>query len=613
MDLYSFYTGKCFNAYEFMGAHIVENGVSFCTFAPNAERVSLIGEFSGWEEIPMNKAYDGNFYMCFVPNAKEGQMYKYRIYHGGGFVDHCDPYGFGSELRPNTASIIRNLSYDFNDDLWLEKRTNMLDKPLNIYEVHAGSWKMNKDNVNGWFTYAEIADELIAYVRENGFNAIEFMPLSEYPCDESWGYQGTGFFSPTARYGTAAELMELVDKCHQNGIAVIMDFVPVHFAVDGYALANYDGTCLYEYPNSSVTHSEWGSCNFIHSRGEIRSFLQSSADFWLTKYHFDGIRMDAISRIIYWNGEPYRGENKNAVDFLRVMNAGLKYRHSGIMLFAEDSTDYPKVTVPTEYGGLGFDYKWDMGWMNDTLSYFQSPPDERRQKYHKLTFSMLYFYNEKFILPLSHDENVHGKATIMQKMWGDYELKFAQARAFYMYMYVHPGKKLNFMGNEIGQLREWTEKQEQDWSVLKYPFHDSFHKYFMELSDIYAKYPAMHSGDYAPDCFRWIDCHQEQRLIYAVERSCIGQSLAAVFNFSDTEQKDYCFTVKPYSELELILSSDWERFSGKSKEDKYKFIKTDEYGNAVVDLPAFSGLLFLCRDGEPPKKVKKKSLKKLKS
>ncbi len=602
MDLYSFYTGKCFEAFKFLGAHFDNDGVTFCTYAPRAYRVSLIGEFSDWNEIPMKPKYDSNFYFVTVPDAKEGQMYKFRIYHCNGFTDHCDPYGYGAQLRPDTASIIRNIDkYKFNDAQWMEKRTSMKDKPLNIYEAHLGSWKTNKNNENGWYNYAQLSDMLPGYLTENGYNAIEIMPLCEYPSDESWGYQETGYFAPTARYGSATELMELIDKFHQSGIAVILDFVPVHFALDNYAIANYDGTQLYEYPSGDVGFSEWGSCNFIHSKGEVRSFLQSSANYWLEKYHFDGLRMDAISRMIYWCGEPSRGVNSCAVDFLKEMNAGLKSRHKGIILAAEDSTDFPKVTASVEDGGLGFDYKWDMGWMNDTLSYFQSPQHERIEKYHKLTFSMMYYYNEHYILPLSHDENVHGKATVMQKMCGDYENKFPQARAFYMYMYVHPGKKLNFMGSEFGQLREWSEKQEQDWAVHKYPLHDSFHEYIKALNRIYMDYPSLSSGDYAPDCFRWVDCHQEQRLIYAIERSCIGQSTVALFNFSDTLQRRYIFRLKPYIQLKLLISSDWECFSGKSKK-KDELFTADKNGNLSVDIPPFSGLLFLCIEENCPKK-----------
>ena len=471
MDFYGFYTGKIFDAYEYLGAHPDKDGTTFRTFAPAASRITVIGEFNDWQEWELNKTYDGNFWECYARGAKPGMMYKYRIYRqDGSCVEHCDPYGFGMELRPAFASIIRDLShYKFKDSKWMQKRSVCKDKPLNIYELHFGSFKKPSEKADDWYTYVEMIDILIPYLRENDYNYIEIMPLSEHPCDESWGYQNTGFFSPTARYGTAEELMKFIDACHKNDIGVIMDFVPVHFAVDHYALADYDGTALYEYPHQDVGVSEWGSCNFMHSRGEVRSFLQSAANYWLSVYHVDGIRMDAISRIIYWQGEPARGVNNNAVDFIREMTRGLKTMHPTAMLSAEDSTSFEGVTKPVDQGGLGFDYKWDMGWMNDTLDYFRTAPEYRSRDYHKLTFSMMYYYNDDFLLPLSHDEVVHGKATIAQKMYGEYEEKFPQARAFYMYMYAHPGKKLNFMGNEIGQLREWDEKREQDWDILKYP------------------------------------------------------------------------------------------------------------------------------------------------
>ena len=414
-------------------------------------------------------------------------------------------------MRPGTCSVIRSIeSYRFTDKEWLSKRTDCRDKPMNIYEVHLGSWRRKPDSqrlktddeseltgneiidAEGWYTYSEIADELISYVREYGYNFIEFMPLSEHPCDESWGYQITGFFSPTSRYGTPAQLMELVDKCHNAGIGVIVDFVPVHFAVDHYALTEFDGTRLYEFPDDEAAYNEWGSRNFMHSKGEVRSFIQSAANYWLSVYHMDGLRMDAIRNMIYWNGQEYRGENRTAIDFLKSMNSGLKARHPSAIIAAEDSSSYPKVTAPVFDGGLGFDYKWDLGWMHDTLEYFQSAPMYRTRDYHKLTFSMLYFYNEHFILPLSHDEVVHGKATVAQKMNGQYPDKFPQARALYMYMTVHPGKKLNFMGSEFAQLREWDEKREQDWDMLKYPLHDSFREYIRKLNHIYLENSALH-------------------------------------------------------------------------------------------------------------------------
>ncbi len=591
MDKYDFYRGNSFDAYEYMGAHFENNGVVFRTFAPNAARISLIGEFNGWTETDMTRV-DSNFFECFIDNAKEGMMYKYRIYHRDGkFIDHCDPYGFGMELRPKNASIIRDLKeYKFSDEKWLRKRNDRKDKPLNIYEIHLGSWRKKGDGETDWYTYSEIADQLISYVKENGYNYIEFMPLSEHPCDASWGYQNTGFFSPTSRYGTAKELMELVDKCHRNDIGVIMDFVPVHFAVDDYALAYYDGTPLYEYPSNDVGYSEWGSHNFIHSRGEIQSFLKSAANYWLTEYHFDGIRMDAIRNLIYWNGDEQRGVNSGGVEFLRSMNRGLKKTHRGIMLFAEDSTSFKGMTKPADEGGLGFDYKWDMGFMNDTLSFFQSDTEERKNRYHSLTFSMMYFYNEQHILPFSHDEVVHGKATIIQKMNGGYDMKFPQARALYMYMYAHPGKKLNFMGNEFAQFREWDEKREQDWDIMKYPIHDAFHRFMIELNKLYLSCPPLWN-DFDTDGFRWLDCHEEEKCIYAFERRGGGRRIAAVFNFSDTEYIGFPLNIKTGNEIRLIISSNDERYGG--AEYNKDCTKHDVInGISHITLEPFCGKLF---------------------
>ncbi|MCQ4688476.1 1,4-alpha-glucan branching protein GlgB [Clostridium sp. SL.3.18] len=593
MDYYGFYTGKVFDAYRYLGAHAEREGVTFRTFAPSAQRISLIGEFSSWEECPMHKVYDGNFWECYIPDARPGMMYKYRIYQQSGFfIDHCDPYGYGMELRPKNASIIRDLStYHFKDSKWMEQRTDHRNQPLNIYELHFGSWKKPSEEEEDWYSYTELADILLPYLKENGYNYLEIMPLSEHPCDESWGYQNTGFYSPTSRYGTAQELMEFIDACHQNDIGIIMDFVPVHFAVDGYALANYDGTALYEYPNIDVGRSEWGSCNFMHSRGEVRSFLQSAANYWLTDYHVDGIRMDAISNIIYWQGDPARGVNKSAVDFIREMNRGLKQMHPSAILSAEDSTSYPGVTKSTAEGGLGFDYKWDMGWMNDTLEYFRTAPQYRTRDYHKLTFSMHYFYSDSFLLPLSHDEVVHGKATILQKMHGEYEEKFPQARALYMYMYAHPGKKLNFMGNEFGQLREWDEKREQDWDILKYPIHDAFHRFMKDLNRLYLKHPSLSNCDYAPEGFAWLDCHQEERCIYAFLRTDGKERIAAVFNLSDQVQEGYRLPVKGTAQASILLASDMEKYAGGRKYEDLELAADD--GAIQLDLSPYSALYLL--------------------
>lgn len=598
MDFYGFYTGKIFDAYKYLGAHINrEKGgkveeVIFRTFAPSASRISVIGEFNGWTETPMEKVHDGNFWELISKEAKPGMMYKYRIYdRAGNCIDHCDPYGYGMELRPNTASIIRDMdAYKFHDGKWMKKRSDHSKLPLNVYELHFGSFRKPSEEPDAWYDYEEMADILLPYLKENGYNYLEIMPLNEYPCDESWGYQGTGFFSPTSRYGTADQLKYFVNRCHENDIGVILDFVPVHFAVDDYALANYDGTALYEYPHSDVGDSEWGSRNFMHSRGEVRSFLQSAAEYWLNEYHMDGLRMDAISRAIYWQGMPERGVNSNAVEFLRYMNQGLKERHPSVILAAEDSTSFPGVTKPLEEGGLGFDYKWNMGWMNDTLDYFRTAPEYRTRDYHKLTFSMMYYYDERYLLPLSHDEVVHGKATILQKMYGDYEQKFPQARAFYMYMYAHPGKKLNFMGNEIGHFREWDEKRELDWNLLNFPAHQDFHRFMKDLNHFYLEHPAFSEMDYDMEGFRWIECHAEDQCVYAFERRSKKERIMAVFNFSDKEQ-EIEIKCEDKKTLKRVFSSEYKAY-GSQEEKKEKIIKAKKE-IATLNLKPFSAEYYL--------------------
>lgn len=575
MDIYGFYTGKIFDAYDFLGCHLDGNRGYFRTYAPNASRVTVIGEFTGWKDYEMNRIHDGKFWELITDGVEDGMMYKYRIYgRDGSVTEHCDPYGFGMELRPDSASIARDMNrYVFHDTKWMRDRSDCRRGPLNIYEIHAGSWKTNPENENGWYKYNELADILIPYLKENGYNYVEMMPIAEYPCDNSWGYQSTGFYSPTSRYGTADELREFIDKCHQNGIGVLLDFVPVHFAVDGYGLSMYDGTAIYEYPNCDVGYSEWGSKNFNHSRGEVQSYLQSCANYWLKEYHFDGLRMDAISNIIYWQGDSRRGINRNALQFLQYMNRGLKGMYPSIILAAEDSSPYPGITKCADWGGLGFDYKWDLGWMNDTLIYFKDGMDDRIKDYHKLTFSMMYYYSENFILPFSHDEVVHGKATIMQKMNGQYDEKFPQARALYMYMYTHPGKKLNFMGNEIGQLREWDETREQDWDILKYPVHDAFHRYIIELNKLYLEHSALWEKDFDNDGFMWIDCHEEGRCIYAYERRSSTERLLIVCKFINTPEENYYCHVEGASGLKLLLASDADCFDGPVHYDEDESVK----------------------------------------
>ena len=558
MDFYGFYTGRIFDAHEYLGAHPGPGGTTFRVFAPAARAVELLALD---RVLPMQKIYDGNFYELTLPEAGPGTVYAYRVHpRQGDPVDHCDPYGFGMELRPDHRSVVRDLDeYTFGDDAWRRRPLRPGAGPLNIYEIHLGSWRRREDG--GFYTYEELAEPLADYLTESGYNAVEFLPLAEHPCDESWGYQTTGFFAPTSRYGTAAGLMALVDTLHRRGIAVLLDFVPAHFAVDAYGLARFDGTCLYEYPSQDVGVSEWGSCNFMHSRGEVRSFLQSAAHYWLDRYHFDGLRFDAISRILYWQGDERRGVNGNGVEFLRTMNQGLQARHPGCILAAEDSTNFEGVTRPAEQGGLGFTYKWDLGWMHDTLSFLQTDPAARPDAYHKLTFSMLYYYKERYLLPLSHDEVVHGKATVLQKMNGGYEGKFPQGRALYLYMMVHPGAKLNFMGSEFGQLREWDEGREQDWMLRRYPLHDGFYHFIRDLNRLYLQSPALWAKDDDPDGFAWLDCHREAQCLYLLERRGGGQRLGAAFNFSDRPQR-FALPTDPDTGARVLLSTDWQPYGG---------------------------------------------------
>lgn len=597
MDIHQFFLGNAFDAHTYFGAHVTEQGVVFRTLAPNAAAVDLIWEGGDWEPIPMQRIHDGGVYELTVPEAVAGQMYKYRITPqnpDGDIIDHCDPYGFGMELRPNNASIIRDLSsYTFHDKKWLTHRGNHRKKPVNIYEVHLGSWRTNPNDPNGWYTYEEIAPKLVDYVKKAGYNYIEFMPLSEHPADCSWGYQNTGFFSPTSRYGTAHQLMQLVDTCHQAGIGVILDFVPVHFAVDGYALNHYDGTTLYEYPEKEDNYSEWGSCNFIHARGEVCSFLQSCANYWLSVFHFDGLRMDAVSRLIYWGGDASRGINPASITFLKRMNQGLHQLHPDSMLIAEDSTNYEGVTCPVEYGGLGFDYKWDMGWMNDTLDYFKKTPEERRAQYHKLTFSMAYFPQEHYLLPLSHDEVVHGKAAIVQKMYGDYEQKFPQARALYLYMMAHPGKKLNFMGSELGHMREWDEARELDWMLLQYPIHDAFRHFTEELNRLYLSNDAFWQSEYDPAHFQWLDCQADGTCLYAFLRRGGTHTVAAAFNFGDTPAPSYRLHMPFACRARVLLHTEWKRFGGALPEETPAVrSRAAREGHVLTfPVPAFSGLV----------------------
>lgn len=586
--------------YTYLGAHKADSGYTFRVYAPRAVRVTLIGEFNGWLEYDLIRPKNSNFFEGTFVDVKPNMMYKYRVYSTPDeFVEHSDPYGFGMELRPGSASIIRELDeFKFTDDEWMAKRDVGYNNPVNIYELHLASWRQKEDG--SWYTYTETGEMLVPYLKENGYTHVELMPITEHPADESWGYQNTCFYSPTSRYGTPAELMQMINHLHNNDIGVILDFVPIHFAVDGYGLGKFDGQALYEYPSDHVGCSEWGSYNFNFGRGEVRSFLQSAANYWLKEYHFDGLRMDAVSRAIFWLGDVKRGVNECAIKFIQTMNQGLKKRHKGIMLIAEDSTNYLKVTAPVEYDGLGFDYKWDMGWMNDTLEFFKLPPLYRTKSINKLTFSMAYFYNELYLLPLSHDEVVHGKATIIQKMWGSYEQKFPQARLLYMYMYTHPGKKLNFMGNEIGQFREWDEKREQDWFLKKYPLHDSFMRYIRDISRVYVNTSALYNSEYNSKSFTWHKMGTKDRALAIYERGCGEDGRYIVFlNFSDVPVEEFEFEIENEISLELIINTEADIYSGSIKTGTTEIkaeITEDRNTNISVNMPPFSGQILKIKE-----------------
>ena len=625
MNLNDFYNGNEWKAYEYFGAHLEDEGVRFRVYAPRAKRVTVIGEFNFWHDTELSCEGRGGIYSGVIPQAKEGQMYKYRIYHQDGSVtDKADPYGFGMELRPCSASIIRRRDgFSFTDHEWMNNNDKKYDRPLNIYEIHFGSWRRKKTAItdnrwdtydghhnSGWntggydnntdgnmmieerfYTYREMADVLIPYLKDMGYTHVEIMPLFEHPLDESWGYQATGFFSPTSRYGTCDDLKYFVNECHAQGIGVILDFVLVHFATDDYGLNNFDGGSLYELPASDVTYSEWGSYNFFHAKGEVASFLKSCADYWLSDYHFDGLRFDAVSNIIYWRGRSECGVNEKALQFVQDLNLGIKQRHPHVILFAEDSTTFLKVTAPVEYEGLGFDYKWDLGFMHDTLDFFAASYAGRRERYDKLLFSMHYFYNELYLLAFSHDEVVHGKKTILDKMYGGYEEKFASCRAMFLYWYTHPGKKLSFMGNEIGQFREWAEYREQDFDVLsQYPLHNAFSRFCRDLNRVYMYHPALNEGEYNSLCFNYVISDRRDDLVYAFERAAGGDRILAVFNFGERDFDNYEVNVKGNHMLKEIINTDAKIYGGDYTIDNEEIRIRN--GRCYMRLKACSGRLF---------------------
>lgn len=622
-DLTAFFQGRELNAFEYFGAHPEKDGgVSFVLYAPNAQHVSVVGDFNNWDGYanPMEKDFEG-VWIATIPEAKVGQAYKYKVVQQNGrVIDKIDPYAFSAKLRPEHDSIISDLTFNgWTDQKWMESRTKGFDKPVSIYEMHIGSWRdknMRVEDVPGlpeqkeeglFVRYNDIVDELIAHCKKYHFSHVEVMPLSEYPFDGSWGYQVSGFFSVTSRYGSPVELMEFVNRLHDAGIGVIMDFVPVHFVKDEYALAYFDGTPLYEYAKREDADSEWGTSQFDLWKESVRSFLMSAANYWLQEYHFDGLRMDAISNAIFWKGNKMMGENKGATDFIKRMNFTLNQEYQGkIMLIAEDSTDFPNVCKSTLDGGLGFDYKWDLGWMNDTLKYLKLDPIYRKWHHNDITFSMAYFYSEHFILPLSHDEVVHGKATIVDKMWGSYDDKFAQARALYTYMFGHPGKKLNFMGNELGMLREWDEQKGNDWFLRKYPMHRDFEAFFADMTGICTHNDAFYYG-YDPTNFQWINADDADHNTFSFMRKGSKDIYVFIINFSTNGYK-LQFGV-PYGGIyQELLNTQWKRYGGRLDDSEVHNAKAihlplmNQPWRISVDVPPLGALIYRVKKPAEPKK-----------
>ncbi|MBR0462021.1 MAG: 1,4-alpha-glucan branching protein GlgB [Erysipelotrichaceae bacterium] len=557
-----FFKGYELEAYDLFGSRRKDRGVEFTVWAPHACKVEVFTSRNWQEFFPLEKIDERGIWQTFVDDMQPIYVYRYRIWKDEyNFVDKSDPYAYQFEKRPANASIIYDLNYfTFNDNDFLNKRDVGYDKPMNIYEIHLNGF--TKSEYEDFTTYRSLKETLIPYLKDMGYNYVEFMPVFEHPYDGSWGYQATGFFGTTSRYGTPYDLMDLVNELHNNGIGVLLDVVYVHFAPDGFALVNFDGQPCYEYREAHLAKSEWGTYCFDLTSGPVVSFLMSSANFFLQKMHFDGLRFDAVSHLIYHQGNKNLGDNVAGRDFLRRITHHLKSIHPQCILIAEDSTDFQDVTKPTKYGGLGFDYKWDLGWMNDTLKYYAMDPVYKQYHHNSLTFSMAYFYSERFILPFSHDEVVHSKKTIIDKMWGDYETKFRLCRNLFVYMYTHPGKKLNFEGNELAMFREFDERKELDWFLLKYPLHDSFKRFMRDLSMIYLNHPAFYRGDYSYEYFKWIDADNYQQSIYSYYRYDDHNCFVTVLNMTPNEYVDYRVGVPFRGVYYELINSEKDIYSG---------------------------------------------------
>ena len=597
-DLYLFHQGTNYHAYEMLGAHFVERdgrkGVRFAVWAPHVKSISVVGDFNEWDTRvnPMTRGRDGEIWEVFIPDIEEGAVYKYAIepQWGGPRIMKADPYGFYAEKKPNTASRVYDLSkYEWKDGDWFEqkKKKSSYERPMLTYEVHAGSWRRTKDGE--YLSYRDLADQLIDYVKKMNYTHIEFMPLCEHPFDGSWGYQITGYYAVTSRFGTPDDFRYLVDKAHENGIAIIMDWVPGHFCKDEQGLRHFDGQTLYESDNEQLAENwEWGTTNFDYGRTEVQSFLISNAMFWFEEFHIDGLRIDAVANMLYLNYGRKDGEwtpnkygdtgNLEAMDFLKKLNESIFKYHPQALMIAEESTAWPLISKPVYMGGMVFNYKWNMGWMNDKLKYMSLDPIYRKWNHDKVTFSFMYAFSENFVLPLSHDEVVHGKCSLISKMPGDYWQKFAGLRTFFAYWIAHPGKKLLFMGGEFGQFIEWNYDDSLDWHLpQQYPMHKKMLEYSRALNKFYCDHKALWQVDFDWNGFQWIDCNDNENSIVSFIRKAEDPSdyLVAVCNFTPEVRHGYRIGVPEKGSYIEVFNSDDEAFGGSGVKNEGE-IKTED-------------------------------------